>query len=309
MQSMDPPPGLRHDGPTPPEDGPTPAPPPEGPLAAVVPDAEPIPRPPPDDGAIASVILGVLSVVGCLAWLGLPLGVPAILLGARAHKDIRRSAGLRAGYGLATAGIVLGSIGSTLFFAWLGVVSVAVVRSTAERTLAAPPAASAAVAEPIMGTDALERRTTTAPAPDDSSTHVLELHPSTGSLQTQLATQAVAAHRSGETLLVETTAQRCVPCAEVATAASDSQVLQALKKVRFVRVDVGEFRDELKGLRMSEPAVPWFYLIDVRGRPSDAISADEWDENEPGNIAPVLSAFVRGTLRSRRQSWRGETAL
>jgi hypothetical protein len=309
MQSMDPPPELRHDGPAPPEDGPAPAPPPEGPRAAVVPDAATVPRPPPDDRAVASIILGVLSVVGCLAWLGLPLGLPAILLGARAHGDIRRSAGLRAGHGLATAGIVLGSIGSTLFFAWLGIVSVAIVRTTAERALAAPPAASAAVAAPITGTDALERRTTTVPAPDDSSTHVLELHASTGPLQAQLATQALAAHRSGETLLVETTAQRCVPCAEVAAAAADTQVLQALKKVRFVRVDVGEFRDDLKGLRMSEPAVPWFYLIDVRGRPSDAISADEWDENEPGNIAPVLGAFVRGTLRSRRQSWRGETAL
>jgi hypothetical protein len=264
-------------------------------------------RPPPDDRAVASIILGVLSVIGCLAWLGLPLGVPAVLLGARAHRDIRRSAGMRGGHGLATAGIVLGSIGSTLFFAWLGVVSIAIVRGTAERVLATP-ASTATAAEPLTRTDTLDRHATTAP-PVEPSDGVIELHASLGPLHAQLATQAVAARRSGETLLVETTAQRCVPCAEVAAAAADSQVQQALTKVRFLRVDVEEFRDELKALRMNEPAVPWFYVIDVRGHPSDAISADEWDDNVPANIAPVLGAFVKGTLRARRQSWRGETAL
>jgi thiol:disulfide interchange protein len=168
--------------------------------------------------------------------------------------------------------------------------------------------AGEALAEPIARTDALDRHMTASP-PADPGDGVVELHASLGPLRAQLATQATAAKRSGETLLVETTAQRCVPCAEVAAAAADGQVQQALTRVRFLRVDVGEFRDELKALRMNEPAVPWFYLIDVRGKPSDAISADECDENEAANIAPVLGAFVKGTLRSRRQSWRGETAL
>jgi hypothetical protein len=296
MQPMDPPPEL------PPQAGPSAeAPPTSGPGASAA------LRPPPDDRAVASIILGVLSVIGCLAWLGLPLGVPAVLLGARAHRDIRRSAGMRGGHGLATAGIVLGSIGSTLFFAWLGVVSIAIVRGSAERALAGPTA-TPSVAEPITRTDTLDHHTTTTP-PAQPSDGVVELHASLGPLRAQLVTQATAAHRSGETLLVETTAQRCIPCAEVAAAAADTQVQQALTKVRFLRLDVEEFRDELKALRMNEPAVPWFYVIDVRGRPSDAISADEWDENVPANIAPVLSAFVKGTLRARRQSWRGETAL
>jgi len=279
----------------------------ESPTPAPAPDAAAAMKPPPDDRAVASLILGVLSVVGCLAWLGLPLGVPAVLLGARAHRDIRRSAGMRGGHGVATAGIVLGSIGATLFFAWLGVVSIALVRGSAELARAIP-AAAAPVAEPITRTDALDRHATTAP-PEAPSDGVVELHASLGPLRAQLATQATAARRSGETLLVETTAQRCIPCAEVAAAAADAQVQQALKKVRFLRVDVGEFRDELKALRMNEPEVPWFYVVDVRGHPSDAISADEWDENVPANIAPVLGAFVKGTLRARRQSWRGETAL
>jgi len=275
----------------------------------------PAPAPPPtaeaslpDDRAVASIILGVLSVVGCLAWLGLPLGVPAVVLGARAHRDIRRSGGARKGYGLATAGIVLGSIGSTLFFTWLGVVSLAIVRGTAERGSMAP-VPSASVAEALTETGALDQRVVALPAPPGASPRFVDLHPSTASLGSQLAVQAAAARRSGETLLLETTAQRCGPCAEVAAAATDARVQQALAKVRLLRIDVAEFRDELRALRMNEPTVPWFYLIDARGRPSDAISADEWDDNDASNIAPVLGAFVRGTLRSRRQSWRGETAL
>jgi hypothetical protein len=291
----------------PPEPAADAAPPPSPQPLPPPPDSAPALRAPPDDRAVASIILGVLSVVGCLAWLGLPLGVPAVLLGARAHKDIRRSHGMRGGQGLATAGIALGSIGATLFFVWLGVVSLAIVRGSAERVLTMPPDTLSAP-EPLTRTDTLDRHPTTAPPPGRSD-GVVELHASLGPLRAQLATQATAARRSGETLLVETTAQRCVPCAEVAAAAADTQVEQALKKVRFLRVDVEEFRDELKPLRMNEPAVPWFYVIDARGRPSDAISADEWDDNVPANIAPVLGAFVRGTLRSRRQAWRGETAL
>ena len=86
-------------------------------------------------------------------------------------------------------------------------------------------------------------------------------------------------------------------------------VQQALADVRWLRIDVGEFRSELAGLRMNEPTVPWFYLLDARGQPRDAISADEWDDNDAENIAPVLGAFVHGRLQPRRTSWRGRTSL
>jgi hypothetical protein len=228
--------------------------------------------------------------------VGLSLGLPAIILGALAHRDIRRSGGAASGSGLATAGIILGSMGSLLFVIWLGVVAFAVLgagspgASLSPRFSVEPPGAAATSARP-------------------GRTTVFELHPGGGALRTQLDAHATAAHRAGQTLLVETTMKACDPCAEIDRAAPEPGIQQALSDVRWIRIDVGEFRSELAGLRMNEPTVPWFYLLDARGQPRDAISADEWDDNDAENIAPVLSAFVHGKLQPRRTSWRGRTSL
>jgi hypothetical protein len=59
--------------------------------------------------AVASLVLGLFALVtACVT------GVPAIILGAIALGDIRRSLGRLKGQGMATAGIVTGAIGSTL---------------------------------------------------------------------------------------------------------------------------------------------------------------------------------------------------
>ena len=60
---------------------------------------------------------------------------------------------------------------------------------------------------------------------------------------------------------------------------------------------------------MDESTAPWFYLLDARGEPRDAISAEEWDDNDATQIAPVLRAFVRGRLRARRHGWHHGTTL
>jgi hypothetical protein len=228
--------------------------------------------------------------------VGLSLGLPAIVLGALAHRDIRRSGGTAAGGGLATAGIFLGSMGSVLFVAWVGVVAFLMFGS-------GTPSASL---YPRSGDEAPVAATTSG---RPTRAVVVELHPSGGALRTQLAAQTAAAHRAGEAVLVETSMKTCSPCAEIDLTAPDPGVQQALSDVRWVRVDVGEFRSELAGLRMNEPTVPWFYLLDSRGQPRDAISADEWDDNDAENIAPVLGAFVHGKLQPRRTSWRGRTSL
>ena len=46
--------------------------------------------------------------------------------------------------------------------------------------------------------------------------------------------------------------------------------------------------------------MPYFYRVDASARPTDALSADEWDDNTAQNMAPVLEAFVSGTLRQRK---------
>jgi hypothetical protein len=239
--------------------------------------------------------LGVMSVVGSVCGVGLSLGLPAIILGALAHRDIRRSGGVAGGGGLATAGIVLGSVGSILFVVWLGIVAFAVLGSSS-------PTASLLPHAPATPGPA------TAPARAERGP-VVELHAGGGSLRTQLASQVTAAHRAGQMVLVETSMKSCDPCAEIDQAAPDPAVQQAMSDVRWLRIDVGEFRTELAGLRMNEPTVPWFYLLDSRGQPRDAISADEWDDNVAENIAPVLGAFVHGRLQPRRTTWRGRTSL
>jgi hypothetical protein len=246
--------------------------------------------------AAASLALGVLSVAGTICGVGLSLGLPAIVLGALAHRDIRRSGGAVTGGGLATAGILLGSIGSFLFVVWLGVVAYAVMgtgapgASLAPRLSDGPPGVAAKSLMP-------------------GHAAVVELHPGGGTLRTQLVAHATAARRAGQTVLVETTMKACDPCAEIDRAAPEPGIQQALSDVRWIRIDVSEFRSELAGLRMNEPTVPWFYLLDARGQPRDAISADEWDDNDAENIAPVLGAFVHGRLQPRRTSWRGRTSL
>ena len=59
--------------------------------------------------AVASLVLG-------LVWLGGLASVPALIFGHRAKRAIARSGGTQRGRGMATAGIVLGWIG-TVFLA------------------------------------------------------------------------------------------------------------------------------------------------------------------------------------------------
>jgi hypothetical protein len=76
----------------------------------------------------------------------------------------------------------------------------------------------------------------------------------------------------------------------------------ALANVELVRIDIDDFRGELMLQKMFEKTVPWFYKVDSTARPTDAISADEWDENVAENMAPVLKAFADGTLTKRRNA-------
>jgi hypothetical protein len=258
----------------------------------------PPPSPPPrETKAAASLALAVLSVVGAQCGVGLSLGLPALVLGILAHRDIRRASAngrVAGGAGIATAGIILGTMGSMLFFGWLGVVAYAVFSPSSPVAATSSGPATTSPGAPVAG-----------PSRDPA----LQLHPSGGALRAQLSNQASSAQRAGEAVLVETSMASCDPCSEIEHAVPEPEVQQALAKVRLLRIDVAEFRSELAGLRMNEPTVPWFYLLDSRGQPRDAISADEWDDNDAENIAPVLGAFVHGKLQPRRTTWRGRTSL
>ena len=251
-----------------------------------------------DTKAVVSLVLGILSLVATFCWLGLPLGIPAIVFGALAHRDIKRSDGMAGGRGMATTGMVLGSLGSLVFVGWVGFLVFALIGSKSAASTPPPPPALPATAA------------TTAPVTPPGGwgrIHVVDLHASTAPLRSQLAGEVKSAKTAGETVLVETTAAACAACTEISRSMRDPALQAALGSVRLVRLDVREVGSELPALGMKEPALPWFYLIDARGDVRDGISADEWDDNDAESVAPVLDAFLHGRLRARRRPWRGAT--
>jgi hypothetical protein len=71
--------------------------------------------------ATTSLVLGICSLVAC----GLFLGIPAMVVGRRAKREIAESRGRLGGEGLATAGFVTGLIGT--IWSVLGVVVLVLV--------------------------------------------------------------------------------------------------------------------------------------------------------------------------------------
>lgn len=91
------------------------------------------PPPPPYEGgghtpaqsnqkAMWSMILGILSIVAC----GILAGLPALILGSSARKEIEASGGAQTGAGMAKAGVILGwiSVVLTILFVLLVVAGV-----------------------------------------------------------------------------------------------------------------------------------------------------------------------------------------
>lgn len=70
------------------------------------PQAPPNPVPQTSGKATTSMVLGIVGLVAC----GLFAGIPAIIVGKQAQREIDASNGWLTGRGMATAGIVLGWI-------------------------------------------------------------------------------------------------------------------------------------------------------------------------------------------------------
>ncbi|MBW2459037.1 MAG: hypothetical protein JRI68_31345 [Deltaproteobacteria bacterium] len=136
---------------------------------------------------------------------------------------------------------------------------------------------------------------------------VVDLGKSAAALQTSLIVQSALAAAKGKTVLVMTTRARCGPCRGVESALSDPLMQEALAGVRLVRIDLHVFREELADLKMATDLYPGFFLLGPDMRPWDGIHGGEWDEDVARNIAPVLSAFVKGEYTTRRQDWSATT--
>jgi hypothetical protein len=66
-------------------------------------------------GAVIALVLGIISVVTC----GFPTGPFAIWQGFSAEKAIKQAPGYYEGKGMATAGWILGIIGTILMVGWI----------------------------------------------------------------------------------------------------------------------------------------------------------------------------------------------
>ncbi len=64
--------------------------------------------------AVASMVVGILSVVCC----GAIVGIVAIVLGILARNEINASGGVQGGSGMALAGIILGALGIVSSIGW-----------------------------------------------------------------------------------------------------------------------------------------------------------------------------------------------
>ncbi len=133
------------------------------------------------------------------------------------------------------------------------------------------------------------------------SIHVIDIDPNArAGFHQQLASELRRASSAHQTVVVMTTAKWCSVCKEIQASLPDAQMQAALGNVDLVRVDVDDFDEELESAGMLERTLPWFYKIDATLHPVDAISAGEWDDNVPQNMAPVLKSVLAGTLRARR---------
>jgi hypothetical protein len=221
------------------------------------------PHPPRTEAkAIVSLLMGLSS----LMCLGAITGLPAVVLGALARKDIDRSSGALTGRGIAAGGIVTGLFGTGLGFVMLLFVLGGMLETS-------QPSAALKVV------DLREDRPFGA----------------------QLMAAVDEARADGRTVLLQTDSQRDVRCAQIRTALPDARVKRSLANVTLVRVDIDRYSSELHAMHIEARSAPYFYVLDETALPVDAMSGREVDPNAPETMGPALAAFVRASSAAKRR--------
>jgi hypothetical protein len=239
-----------------------------------------------DPKAVASLVFGMLS----MTCAGLFTGIPAMLLGSLAHKDIAESRGRTIGRGMATAGSVLGAFGT-----FVNVVFFAVVVA-----LALGARGGGSGLSPVSLAKAHETA-----APPKADYGILDVMALGGDDARPLRSQLLDAQKRAEskkkTLLVVTHASWSPQARRFEENLADPRMQVALSKALIAFVDIDEFGPELGTFGVEMDSVPFFFKIDSRQRAVDAITSAEWDDETPGDMAPVLSQFMAGTYTKRRE--------
>jgi hypothetical protein len=134
----------------------------------------------------------------------------------------------------------------------------------------------------------------TAPAPAEPPFAVHELKPEQGKLPVLLTAEAQLAKKRGLKLFVEIGASWCRPCQALKKAIETRHplILDALKGADVIKLDLDEWEEQLKDAGLSTKAVPVFFALDDKGRPTGrTIDGGAWGADTPENMAPPLKAF------------------
>ncbi len=252
-----------------------------------------------DSRAVIALVAGILSLASGFCYVGFLFGIPAIILGILARQAASRSQGEVGGGGLAIAGAITGAIGSAISLLQIALVVGLIAFAGATAAHTPPPITSTPFpTAPLSPTATVSSGPSTALA----SAHVRFLSPADGPLEEQLE-EAYA--EAGKLRLVAVTAAGWSKESIDVVAAVDKAELQTvLAACEVVGVDVDMFKADLAAAGMDRPGVPWFFVVGSSGSAIDALSADEWGDNDAHTIAPVLRAFLaRGhTGRPRPKS-------
>lgn len=247
--------------------------------------------------AVASLVVGLLLCVPFVGLVGIGLSIGALL-------RIRGSSGRLEGSPLAAIGMAL-AVFNLVFSA-----TMAVIFWQDDGPLASAPITAPVVPAPVVP----------APAPPPASdeggqmtiieqvteiqvgaVRLVDVPPTKKSLEAELLDQRARAAAAGERMVLFTGAEGCRPCLSVAAVLADAQMQAGLSRVRLVRVDVNALGQELEDLGVPVKKIPGFYLLGKDLSPTDGISGGEWDDDTADNAGPVLGAFVKGTLKKRRE--------
>lgn len=210
--------------------------------------------------AIASLLLGLSSIM-CL---GAITGLPAVILGSLARKDIDRSSGTLTGRGIAAGGIVTGLFGTGLGFVMLLFVIGGMIE----------------------------------PAEKSSALQVVDVREDRP-FGAQLRTAIDDAKTQHKTVVLQTTSRTDVRCAQIAAALPDARVQRSLANVTLVRVDIDHYSSELHAMHIEPRSAPYFYVLDESAVPVDAMNGREVDPSAPEKMGPTLAAFVRASSRAK----------
>ncbi len=83
------------------------------------------PIPPTSGLAIASLVCGVLAILGCCVYIGIIFGIPAVICGHMSMKQFRDPQKPMQGKGMSIAGLICGYLGSLFSLILIGFVAFA----------------------------------------------------------------------------------------------------------------------------------------------------------------------------------------